>query len=140
MVSREEYHAAVAARMLEEELDHAVRELFNVLGLAPFTFHPPDGVGRFRAGFPDWLILGKWPMWRELKTEKGKLSAAQEMVIARLEFEGADVKVWRPRHLLDGTIERELRAVAVFPIRPEWMPKPKKGRRVPARKPARRAA
>ncbi len=111
MVSRDEYHAMLAARMSEEALDLKVRGLFNALGLADFTLHPPDGVGRYRAGYPDWTIAGRWVMWRELKTMKGKLSAAQQAWLERLKDANADVDVWRPIDYYNGRIAAELKAV-----------------------------
>lgn len=112
MAKLTEVWAAQAKAMSEKTLDLKVRRLLNQFGLAPFAFHPPDGTGGMRAGFPDWTIMGAWVMFRELKTEEGVLSPAQKAVIAQLESIGADVDVWRPRDLFSGRIAAELAAVA----------------------------
>ena len=51
-------------------------------------------------------------MFRELKTERGKVTPGQEAWLEALTFAGFDTGVWRPAQLLDGTIARELAALA----------------------------
>jgi hypothetical protein len=65
------------------------------------------------SGWPDWVIIGPGGIrFRELKTEHGTLSPAQREVGARLINAGQDWAVWRPRDLLNGVIERQLRVIA----------------------------
>lgn len=105
-------NAVRAAKMSEKGLDLKVRALLNDLFLAPFSFHPTDGVGGMRPGWPDWTIIGSHVMFRELKSQKGRLSPAQKLVLAHLEAVGADVDVWRPTDLYSGRIATELAALA----------------------------
>jgi hypothetical protein len=106
--------AVAAASMSEKQLDGAVRRLMNDLGLAPFAFHP-YGAGRYRAGYPDWTIAGdRGLLFRELKTERGRLTAAQTAWIERLRALGLDADVWRPRDLHAGRIGRELAAISAL--------------------------
>lgn len=49
------------------------------------------------AGFPDLVLVRKRTLFRELKTDRGRLSHAQDQWHARLHDAGADVGVWRPR-------------------------------------------
>jgi hypothetical protein len=114
----------------EKQLDRQVRDLLKDLGLSEFSFHPPDGVrrkpgesdedhrrvqGRYRAGFPDWVIAGpNGLLFRELKRQDGSLTAQQKAWLARLELLGMDVGVWRPSDLLSGRIARELIAISAL--------------------------
>ena len=49
-------------------------------------------------GFPDWVFVkpGHPPKYRELKTERGRLTREQMYWQALLKAAGADVGVWRP--------------------------------------------
>ena len=50
------------------------------------------------AGWPDLvLIRGGAILFRELKTERGRLSGPQAEMLTRLRDAGQDVGVWRPR-------------------------------------------
>ena len=58
-------------------------------------------------GFPDLvLVRGSSLVFAELKSEKGKLTAAQEKWIAELRLHGSLVYVWKPSDW--DTIERTL--------------------------------
>lgn len=74
-------------------------------------YHNPDS-RRSQAGFPD-LVLGslsrKRVLFRELKTDTGRVRAAQALCLKILSFAGLDAGVWRPKDLLSGRIQRELR-------------------------------
>lgn len=59
---------------------------------------------RLAAGVPDLLLIRERVVWAELKTDRGKLRPAQEVVIAALEAAGAEVHVWRPRDI-DAVVE-----------------------------------
>lgn len=117
MATREEVIAARVAAMSEKALNLKVRGLLNDLGLAPFSFHPTDGVGRMRAGWPDWTIVGTRLIFREEKTEKGRLSDDQKLMLAHLEAVGYDVGIWRPSDLYSGRIASELAAIADSTVR-----------------------
>lgn len=113
MATAAEYHALLAAKMTEKALDGHVRRLLRDLDLWEFAFHAPDGVGRFQAGLPDWIIHGpRGCLYRELKTVKGRLTDKQEAYIARVRSNGIDAGVWRPPDLFDRTIVTELIAIA----------------------------
>lgn len=112
MATLAEVNAARAAAMSEKALNLKVRGLLNELGLAPFAFHPTDGVGRMRAGWPDWTIVGSRLIFREEKSQKGRLSPDQKIVLAHLEAVGYDVAIWRPADYYSGRIADELAAIA----------------------------
>lgn len=94
--------------MSEEELDSEINKRCRVRNL--WTYHTYDS-RRSEKGWLDRVIVGAHVAFRELKTERGRLSSEQLDVIARLEAAGADVGVWRPSDLLSGRIDRELDAV-----------------------------
>lgn len=52
---------------------------------------------RSEPGFPDLTLVNKTLVFAELKTDKGRLSPAQQLWIERLRGAGAEVHVWRPR-------------------------------------------
>lgn len=61
-----------------------------------WVFHPYDS-RKSAPGWPD-LVLLRPPriVVAELKSERGKVSAAQERVLALLDECGVDARVWRP--------------------------------------------
>lgn len=70
-------------------------------------------VGADGKGYPDLTAVGPGGViWRELKTDTGRLSDEQRLWIRRLVEAGADVAVWRPRDLADGTIAATLARLA----------------------------
>ncbi len=113
-------------RMSEEDLKRAILDLCKTMGL--FTLHirparrgaasdDPDQPQRWETpvqgngkGFPDLTIVGGWVMFRELKSDTGRVSAAQREWLERLEAAVADVGVWRPEDLHSGRIAKELTA------------------------------
>lgn len=105
----------IALQMTEDRgagsLETHVRELMTDLGL--WGYHTRNSIGSAK-GWPDWVILGpRGSLFRELKSERGRLSPDQRMVGARLICAGLDWSTWRPRDLLDGTIGRQLAGIAV---------------------------
>jgi len=97
--------------MTEIELEREVRRLLVVHGLSGTAFHVPDS-RRMQPGLPDWLIIGRTVLWRELKSPYGGLSREQWHVGHLLLQAGEDWKVWRPADFAAGRIEAELRAAA----------------------------
>lgn len=87
--------AAVAAPLSEKEFTRQVRDLAELLGWK--FYHPWLSIHSPR-GFPD-VALCRPPrlILAELKTEKGKVSAAQEEWLGLLAAcAGVEVAVWRP--------------------------------------------
>jgi VRR-NUC domain. len=77
---------------------------------------PVQGDGK---GFPDLVIAGPGGLlFRELKTEKGRLTPDQQAWQAVLASAGADVAVWRPRDWPD-LIRRELEKLRIPKARVE---------------------
>jgi hypothetical protein len=86
-------------------------ELIKWLGL--LYFHDGDS-RRNRAGLPDLIVCGSGGViFRELKTETGKLRPEQLDWLARLTQGGADAGIWRPSDLEPngGRIKAELVAI-----------------------------
>lgn len=103
---------AIAAAMSEAQLEEHVRALCKDLGI--LRFHVKDSRGT-NAGLPDDILVGAGGvLWRECKTQKGKLTPAQWAAANALNLAGQDWNTWRPSDLLDGTIARELTAISGF--------------------------
>lgn len=75
-------------------------------------YHTHDS-RRSEPGFPDLVLVhpvrGR-TIFRELKTQTGRISPAQLGWIDGLTAGGADAAVWRPSDYLAGLIEQELRS------------------------------
>lgn len=106
--------------MTEDHLLRAVLDMARMLGIHAAHFRPAlSQSGRWHTavagdgkGFPDLVLAGAGGiLYRELKTDVGRLSPEQKVWLARLAAAGADAKVWREADLHDGTIESELRAI-----------------------------
>lgn len=93
--------------MTERELQENVLSLAKALSY--LSYHTHDS-RRSQPGFPD-LVLAKPGrlIFIELKTAKGKLTAAQTIWLAALTDAGAEAYVFRPLDWLDGSITRTLR-------------------------------
>lgn len=86
--------AAGPAGLSEEEFLQMVRRLAKAGGWT--TYHTRDS-RKSDAGFPDLVLLrGPRLLWRELKTDTGRLTAAQEGWRDVLLAGGHDWKLWRP--------------------------------------------
>ena len=97
--------------MSEADLQRAVIDLIRWLGLA--YFHDNDS-RRNRAGFPDLVVAGSGGfIFRELKTETGRIRPEQLDWLARLTQGGANAGIWRPSDLEPngGRIKAELIAI-----------------------------
>lgn len=99
----------IAKTMKESTLEENVRQL--CLSLRILRYHTYRST-RSAPGFPDDVIVGNWVMFREIKSERGKLSPSQAEWIARLAAVGADVGIWRPSDWMNGKIITELKACA----------------------------
>jgi hypothetical protein len=94
-----------------DSLDAHVRKLMKDLGL--LAFHTRDS-RRSEQGYPDWTIVGKRVLFRELKTQRGRLSPSQKGWLAKLTAAGQDAGVWRPADLMSGRIAGELIAISAL--------------------------
>lgn len=104
-----EYRQQQAKAMSEADLQVQVIALAVRLGW--MVYHTRDSRGS-EPGYPDLHLVHprqERALFRELKTERGRLSKYQQKWLAALAVSGADVQVWRPRDLVSGRIERELR-------------------------------
>jgi hypothetical protein len=108
---------AIAAAMSEDRgpdsLEAHMRRIMKDLGL--WGYHPRRSE-KSEKGWPDWTLIGVRIIYRELKTERGKVTDEQEAVGARITKAGGDWDVWRPRDLVSGRIAAELRAIAAGPL------------------------
>lgn len=73
------------------------------------TFHPFDS----RRSHPGWPDLALWRggefLVVELKTDRGRVSAAQRTCLDGLAAAGIETHIWREAQWHDGTIEERLR-------------------------------
>lgn len=106
--------------MTEEHLLRAVLELAALRGITTAHFRPALAQsGRWHTavagngkGFPDLVLVGAGGiLYRELKTDTGRLRPEQVVWLRELTAAGADAGVWRTADLESGLIERELRAI-----------------------------
>lgn len=110
---------AVRQKLTEQEFQALVVDLANALGWRHNFTRRTIGKGRkwttatSVVGWPDLVLFNPsrgGVLFRELKTDVGKLSDEQRVVLEQLRAAGADARVWRPGDLEDGTIQRELDA------------------------------
>lgn len=100
--------------MTERGFQRAVTELLTLAGWRWHAIKPartPDGKYLVRQdGDPGWpdlvMVRGERLLFRELKTDAGRLTADQQLWLDALRAAGQDAGVWRPRDW-DG-IEREI--------------------------------
>ena len=99
--------------MSEEQLQSVVIELAQYHQYE-VTYHNPDS-RRSQAGFPDLVLVSSFrrrALFRELKTEDGRVRPKQRAVLLAMVSAGLDADVWRPSDLASGRILRELRGAA----------------------------
>jgi hypothetical protein len=95
--------------LTEKAFQQQVVDLCNWAGL--FVYHTYDS-RRSVSGWPDLVIVGPdGILYRELKTEVGKLAEDQKRVLGLLRAAGADTSVWRPSDMAMGIVKAELRAI-----------------------------
>ena len=70
------------------------------------TYHTHDS-RRSDPGFPDLVLVREKVKWREVETDKGRMSPAQMEWQRILKDAGQDVGIWRPA--MWDEIEKELR-------------------------------
>jgi hypothetical protein len=100
----------IVAVMTETDLERIIRYLFRQRRLP--GFHVINSRGNVTlAGWPDWTIVGTSVLFRELKTERGRLTADQADVGQAILRAGGDWAIWRPADLKSGLIEAELDAI-----------------------------
>lgn len=108
----------LAEHMTEEQLTRSVVKLARRLGVLVHHCRPAKTDKGWRTpiqgdrGFPDLVLVGRWVVYPELKSERGTLDADQKRWRDRLLAIGADWRVWRPRDWFSGAIREELEALA----------------------------
>lgn len=99
-----------AKTMRERELSELIRDACNRLKLRAYHTHDSRRSDR---GWPDLVIAGRdRVIFRELKTETGRLSVDQVLWIEDLTRCGLHADVWKPSQWFSGQIMRELHALA----------------------------
>lgn len=88
----------------EKQFQAQVIDVAKIYGWA--VFHAFDS-RRSSAGFPDLVLVRDRVLFRELKTDEGKLTLHQSVWGTQLEKAGSDFAVWRPSMLNE--ICKELR-------------------------------
>lgn len=102
--------SVIATKMSEAELEQHVAAYCRDLGI--FRYHTWDS-RRSQSGWPDDVLVGRQGiLYRELKTERGRLTAGQRKVGSQLTRAGANWSIWRPRDLVSGVIIAQLREIA----------------------------
>lgn len=95
-----------AATIVETErgFQGAVVDLARLTGWRVAHFRPAQTALGWRTpveadgqGFPDLVLVRERVLWRELKADRGRLTAEQRAWISALAAAGEDVAVWRPR-------------------------------------------
>jgi hypothetical protein len=95
-------HGTVPARhrdqrptvMTEKQLLESIRDICRWSHLP--IYHTYSSV-RSEPGFPDLVVITRTGvLFRELKTDRGRLTTAQQMWLDELTRVGADAGVWRP--------------------------------------------
>ena len=94
--------------MSEQAFQAAVIQLCRLLGIS--WYHTYDS-RRSNKGWSDLVLCARRLLYRELKTDRGKVTAEQERWGDRLRRAGADWAVWRPEDLHSGRIRDELLAI-----------------------------
>jgi len=101
-----------------DSLDAYVRKVMKDLGLTGFHVEKSLDVEKNRKnvsvkGWCDWTIRGpSGVLFRELKSQRGRVEPEQQQWLDALAASGADAGVWRPEHRLSGQIAAELVAIA----------------------------
>jgi hypothetical protein len=95
--------------MTEAQLQAAVTDLCKLYGI--WWYHTHDS-RKSVPGWPDLALCGpKGLIFRELKSQRGRLRPEQQAWGDRIRQCGQDWNVWRPDDLHSGRIIRELQAI-----------------------------
>jgi hypothetical protein len=95
--------------MTESQLDRAIADICALLNV--WRFHVYDS-RRSPSGWPDLALIGRGRIiFRELKTDAGRISETQAKVGELLTQAGQSWDVWRPADLMSGRILAELREI-----------------------------
>ena len=108
MMTPDEYRAQVAGTMTEGDFQVQVVTLARSMGWK--HYHTYDS-RRSAAGWPDLVLTHPKHgiLFRELKTQTGRITGAQQEWIDMLGLAGLDAGVWRPADLYNGVIPAALR-------------------------------
>src|SRR3546814_12221779 len=102
-----EYLNRTARDMPERDLLEQVRHAARTLGLRIYHTHDSR---RSEPGFPDLVIVGgHGALWRELKTQRGRLTPDQQDWLDSIHIAGQAAAVWRPADLLAGPDADQMR-------------------------------
>ena len=107
-ISADQYAHIMAAQMTEKVFQQCVENLAVRAGWR--CYHTYDS-RRSQPGFPDLVLVHAGRgllLFRELKTQTGKLTPAQRHWLADLKAAGSDVAVWRPLDWHTDVIRRTL--------------------------------
>ncbi len=108
MATRAEIHALQAKAMTEADLQREVEKAAKQLGWR--VWHPRIAVYS-QGGWPDLCLAHPGQgrvLFRELKTEAGRVTPSQQDWLAALTACGQDAAVWRPIDWYTGRITKEL--------------------------------
>jgi hypothetical protein len=104
-----DYNARLAATMSEADLEEAVRATCAAMGIRRFHHHSSR---RTEPGFPDDVLIGAHGvLFRELKTQRGRVSDPQRETLDALTGCGLDAALWRPGDWLSGLVVSEIREI-----------------------------
>ena len=103
-ITAAEYAAMQAKSMREDALQALVTAAANHHGWRSYHTHDSR---RSQPGFPDLLLIHptrQLILYRELKTQTGRVRPEQTAFLADLTAAGADVAIWRPLDWFNLTI------------------------------------
>jgi hypothetical protein len=105
---QDEYRATLADAMTEADLQAKIRNLARQRGFN-LVYHTYNS-RRSDSGFPDLVMVNDGRLvFAELKSQKKEPTPDQRRWLYALANTGAEVFVWRPSDLLDGSIDTILR-------------------------------
>lgn len=103
-----------ASAVNENELLANIRQACAAMGILVYHTHRSE---RSEPGFPDLVLIGSHGVhFRELKTDKGKLTSYQQHWMTSLLTVGVDAGVWRCEQWPD-QIMRELKLMGANQVR-----------------------
>jgi len=108
MMTSAQASVSMATMMTEAQFQQKVTDLCDWLGL---KWHHETDSRKSKKGFPDLVIAGPGGvLFAELKSQKGRVSAAQRGWLSTLGDAGANCYLWRPSDWPD--VEARLRQLA----------------------------